>query len=226
MIACRTARSSMLSPRREVSHEATREAVAGSRRIHDVLQGEGDGREPFVLPETEDAVLAPLHDESRRPHGAYPGSGLHEIVLRSELPRLLVIDDQDVHLRQHLPKLRGSPLDPVVHGVGPDEPGRAHLLHHVHLERRVNVREEDQRRSPEVLGDGRLKALENTEIGEKRGPLRQIGAVLPSPAKRLSPGRLEAREIHGSPVEDLTVLLGEIVPNHRHHVDRGEEGRR
>src|SRR5262245_56385409 len=100
---------------REVAHEASGKAVAGTGGIDDVLQRIRRHEERPGLVEEDRAVLAALDDDALWASGADFSRSRRHRVLSRELPRLFVVDDEKVDLREHLRENFRLAGDPEVH---------------------------------------------------------------------------------------------------------------
>ena len=208
----------------EVAEEAAGERVAGPGGVEHHLERQGGRGEAARVVEHEDAVLALLHDQGARPQGADRGRGLHEVPLPAELARLLVVDEEDLHLLESLPQLVGLAVDPEVHGVAGHDAGPLDLLQHLALEDGVDVAEEDDLGAPVADGDLRLEELEDVEVGADRVAGVEVERVPAVPVEGLALRPLQPLEVDGPSVERGELPLPEVVADDPDEVDRGEEG--
>src|SRR5205823_358724 len=85
---------------RQIAHEAAGERVTGPGRVEHRLQRVGRDDEEGAVIQQERAVLATLdHDRARAERGDLAGR-LDQVRLVGELPRLAVVDGDDVDLAQ------------------------------------------------------------------------------------------------------------------------------
>src|SRR4030095_17106733 len=92
--------------------------------------------------------------------------GVYEIRLAGQRPRLAVVDRHDVHLAEDASQRVALALDPEVHGVERDEARTLlHLMEHVELELRIDVREEQIRHAPQALAERRPAFGADAELG-------------------------------------------------------------
>ena len=213
----------------QVAHEAAGEAVAGAGGVEELGQRVGRAGEDLVAGEEERAVLArasPPRRGGRRTRMARaaltmlcsPASWRASASLtKSRSTRRSVLE-------QALP-LRG---DPEVHGVGRPRsaaraPGRA--------PRSCSSGSMLPRKTWLGVAEG-LRQLgaevgEDVELGVEGVGLVQVELVAPRPAE--GPARAAAPARPGrrrAPRRKSTWSCGEVLPDHRHHPDRGEEARR
>src|SRR4051812_41390698 len=102
-----------------------------------------------------DVLRAALHD---------PPSSAHEIRLIGELPRLGVIEGNEVDMAEERDNVRATALDPEVHRVAGNQPRFGDLREHLELEARINVSEEDERCAAELLGNLGTEIREHAEV--------------------------------------------------------------
>ena len=83
----------------------------------------------------------------------------------AQLPRLRVVEEQDVDDLRALLSGSSLALDPVVHGVAEDQLGRRTCSSTCALQHRVDVGQEDVVAVAVGLGDLRREVLEDVELG-------------------------------------------------------------
>src|SRR6266540_3704989 len=75
-------------------------------------------------------------------------------------------------------------VEPEVHGVHRDELRRTDLLEDVELDRRMDVREEDERDVAHPIGDARVPVLEHAEVRVERFGRAHVVVVTARPVER------------------------------------------
>ena len=144
--------------------EAAGERIAGTGRIEHGFQRIRGRKEHAVTREHERAMLALLDDHVARPAFENPARGLHEICLLGELPRFAVIERDEIDAPEQLDEFGTAALDPEVHRVARDQLRLLHLVEHLQLQARIDVREKHERRTPELLGNLRAEVREHAEM--------------------------------------------------------------
>ena len=132
----------------EVAHEPSGEGVSGSGRVMHLLQWIGrnpkDGQLFLVAVVQRGSVLTQLdHQCVRAPIEDLAGSSGQASFCR-QLPRLGVIDDQDIHPFERLEQGFEGSVDPVVHGVTGYQPGTLDLGQNGPLQYWINIAEKDE----------------------------------------------------------------------------------
>ncbi len=228
------ARLGQIAATREIAHEAAGERVAGTggieHRLERIRRRKEDARrrehERAVLAFLDEHVLGPaLHDPSRR---------LHEIELIGQLPRLGVVERDEVDVFEQLEQIGPPALDPEIHGVARHELGLRDLRQHVELQPRIDVAEEDERRLAELLGNLGAKVREHTKVRLQCFGDVEVVSIAAAPAKGCPLRPLEPRQIDRPRREGLLELVDRIVRSddadelHRREVAgrRREEGPR
>ena len=210
--------------RRDVTHEAAREAIPRAGRVYDVLEREGGQPEEALVGHHRGAVLPLLGDDHARAPFAYLPGGSHQVGLTGELAQLGVVEHQAVDLRDRLDQRVARGLDPQVHRVERDKPCVRALLSDVALEVGLNVGQEEHVRGSRSLRQLRAEVREDVELCVERGPLVQVPAVLASPEERASPRHLlDVIRVHAAVPEHRVLLCSEVVAHRSHHVDIVEE---
>jgi hypothetical protein len=87
----------------------------------------------------------------------------------------------------------------------------------------VDVAQEEHIRLPVVGRDLGAELLEDVELGEERGPVIQVVAVLAAPAEGPALCALQASQVDAPTLEDLQILLSEVLSNNRDDTHVGEE---
>ena len=127
-----------------------------------------------------------LHDPARR---------LHEIELLGELPRLGVVQRDEVDALEQLEQIgRRLSIQKFIVSHATSF-GFVDLREHVELQPRIDVAEEDERRVAKLLGNLRPEVREHAEMRLERLGGVEVVAVAAAPAERRALGALEAREI-------------------------------
>ena len=123
-------------------------------------------------------------------------------------------------------QFRTTRLDPKIHGIHRDELRPLDLLEHLQLQPRIDVGQEDERRTPKLLGDFRREVREDAEMRFQRFRRIQIVSITPAPPET-RPGRaLDASEIDAALGEDGQLVDRIVVADyadelHRREVRRG-----
>jgi hypothetical protein len=157
--------------------------------------------EHALRPEREDLPRRPAH-----------------VVDARELPRLLVVDDEQVDAREQRFERTARLGDPVIHRVEPDEPCAAELVEHALLERRIDVAEEDVRRRSDRVAHARREAGEHAEVERDRVALVHVLVIAAVPAERLAAPLLEPRAVDAAAHEVVARRTGEVVADRRDEV--------
>ena len=207
----------------QVAHQRARESIAGARRIDLDLQRVGRREEDPVIVEEHGAVLASLHHQAARAHGADRGGGLLDVVFPGELADLFVVDDERIDLGEHRDQGRPLAADPEIHGVGGDQPRALHLSQDLELEAGVDVAEQQKGARAEGLRQLGSEVGEDVELGVQRGAAREVRRVAARPAEGLARRPLDAGRVYAARRERVDGAIGEIVADHRHHAHRCEE---
>ena len=149
-----------------------------------------------------------------------------DVVLLRELVGFAVVEDKAVDALDEVHEVFQGDVQPEVHRVGDDEPGFVHLVEDVVLERRGDVGEEDEGRLLVLLGKVRGELLEHAQLGGERAAVVHVDLVFAGPVEGLARLDLEARQVDAVLLVERDILLGEILADHAHEVDRGEEAGR
>jgi hypothetical protein len=142
-------------------------------------------------------------------------------VFAGKLASLLFVDHQRVDAREHRSQRFGLALDPEVHRVGHDELRVFHLIEHRHLERRVNVAEQHERRLGVVARDLRIERGEHVQLRVERVPRGQVLVVATGPAEGLAAGLFHAFRVHAAPREALLHGTRKVVTDHGDETNGG-----
>ena len=168
----------------------------------------GDALETFVqrfnAQQTEYSVVA-------EHKGSYEDTMI--AALGAQRAGLAVVDDQHVHLLEHLPQSLAFAFDPEIHRVAGDQRGPFHLLQHVQLQFRVDVAQKQQRRSPEGFGQCGPEGFEDVEFRVEGVRLVHLIRVLALPAEGLAWTPFQTRQIDAAAFEEGHVLVGKILPH-------------
>ena len=199
----------------------------------DLLERIGRHEECAVAVEQQRAMLTALHDELARAALEDVLRRLAQVLDTGELTRLLVVDDEEIDLRQQLTERSWLARDPEVHRVGRDEPqpstASAHLVDDVELELGVDVAQEHVGARLVSRGDLGVEVGEDVELRVERGPRPQVLRVATAPPERLAGHPLDAGCVDASRLQQLEMRGREVVAHdpddpHVREERRGQRG--
>src|SRR6266496_1027422 len=109
-------------------------------------------------------MLSLLDDHVPRPKIHDPSCGLNEVHLFRQLSRFAVVERNEIDLAQELEQIGAATLNPEVHRIACDESRPLHLLQHIELKSRIDVREKDKRRIAKLVGNLGTESRKYTEV--------------------------------------------------------------
>ena len=128
---------------------------------------------------------------------------------------------------QGFAQLRIGPLDPVVHRVHRRDLGLVlHLVQHVALQVRRNVRQENILGVAIFLRQPRLELREAVQLRRQRHALIQVLRVAPRPEERFARSALQTFNVDGAALKYRGIFLAEIIAHNRNKVHRREKAGR
>src|SRR5208282_2816411 len=212
-----------------VSHESAGKGIASSSRVL-YLFNRQRGRTKWMRSNAESSlaeedgrsVLAVLHYQSARPHRNHFLRRAREILLPCQHLGLGVVDQENVDQFQGFRQFLWRALDPEIHGVAAGQAHTIHLQTNCRLQRRVDVRKEQELRVRIFFGDARLKLFKDVQFGEVGFGLVQVVEILSAPAKGLALRALDTARVHPAFFQDGLVVRCKVFAHHGHHAHFSE----
>src|SRR5678816_1793052 len=208
---------------REISNEAAGERVACPSGVEHILERERGREENTFAVEHERAVLSLLDDDMLRAAVHYPFCCLHEVHFLGQLPRLTIVQRNEIHLLEKLYEIRSPALNPEVHRVAGNELWLLYLIENVELQARIDVPQEYEWSIPELRRNLRAEARKNSEMCFQRLCCIEIVPVPSAPAERGAVGALETCQVDAARRERLELLNWIIRPHNTHELNGRQE---
>jgi len=210
--------------RGEVSHHAAGEAVAGAGGIDDLVGGKSGEDEGVATADHQAAVLALFDDDEFRAHGQHCPGGLDKIALIGQQAGFAVVEDEAVDFFEQVREFRSFGLDPEVHGVSHDQPGRRQSRQCLLLKNRVRVGQKDVMGIAEGVGDFRRSFGQDVEIDLDGFGFVHVLEIRAVPAESLAAGAFfQPGGVDVAAIEDGGEIVRPIIADNADEADGGEE---